>query len=112
MQDASAEDLLLALLRASTLGKDDGPSSAQRPEPATEAELPAKEASSALRGAAPELAAAANRAPAPPQQVCASFVDVVHWHSVEMYKACDGSMPEGLDACPHSDSWTNTRALA
>ena len=69
LQDASAEDLLLALLGASPSATDSRPSSAAQSQPSSGLQPPAREASSILRDALPHLAAAANSNTARAQQV-------------------------------------------
>ncbi len=74
LQDASAEDLLLALLRASASAKEGRSGSAAPRQPASEAVQPAKDGSRGLRDALPYLAAHANSAPVRPQQVRCSCI--------------------------------------
>ncbi len=69
LQDASAEDLLLALLRASASAKEGRPGNAA-PRHASEAAQPAKDGSRGLRDALPYLAAHTNTAFARQQRVC------------------------------------------
>jgi len=69
LQDASAEDLLLALLRASPSATDSRPSSAAQSQPSSALQPLAREAFSTLRDALPHPAAAANSSTARAQQV-------------------------------------------
>ncbi len=69
LQDTSAEDLLLALLRASPSATDSRPSSAAQSQPSSALQPLAREASSTLRDALPHPAAAANSNIARAQQV-------------------------------------------
>ncbi len=70
LQDTSAEDLLLAMLRASPSATDSRPSSsAAQSQPSSALQPLAREASSTLRDALPHPAAAANSNTARAQQV-------------------------------------------
>ena len=70
VQDASAEDLLLALLRASASAKEGRSGSAAPRQPASEAVYSAKDGDRGLRDALPYLAAHTNSASVRSQQVC------------------------------------------
>ena len=70
LQDASAEDLLLALLQASASAKEGRPGNAAPRQPASEAAQPARDGSGGLRDALPYLAAHTHSAAIRSQQVC------------------------------------------
>lgn len=78
LQDASAEDLLLALLRASATAKEGRPGSAAQRQTSSAAVQPARDGTSGLQDALPYLAAGANGASAPAQRV--SYLAVRPFH--------------------------------